>query len=129
MAFPLPATSEAILGSNLGFDPSWMEPADNMGWVSCPRIWTFTKKSPPYAPKEETISGWNTGLILVTSVFLTSLWHTAIPPALIPRLERHGSRNCPWMNWTCWILGYGAGHLGKHTDTSRLDSSAGLRTR
>ncbi|KID82633.1 Transcription factor, fungi [Metarhizium guizhouense ARSEF 977] len=32
MDFPLPATSEAILGSNLGFDPSWMEPADNMDW-------------------------------------------------------------------------------------------------
>ncbi|KJK75005.1 hypothetical protein H634G_09640 [Metarhizium anisopliae BRIP 53293] len=32
MDFPLPATSEAILGSNLGFDPSWMGPADNMDW-------------------------------------------------------------------------------------------------
>ncbi|KAG8416873.1 rRNA-processing protein fcf1, variant 2 [Metarhizium acridum] len=32
MDFPLPSTSETILGSNLGFDPSWMEPADNMDW-------------------------------------------------------------------------------------------------
>lgn len=52
MDFPLPATSEAILGSNLGLDPSWMEPADNMDWVSCPRIWTFSKKISPLCHKE-----------------------------------------------------------------------------
>lgn len=108
MDFPMPDTTDAMLGTNLDFDPSWMESVDNMDWVSYVKrvlLQSYSGK-PSRTPAK-----------FGNSVSSTCPSHIAIPPAPIPDLGRHGLRNSHWMIWVCWIRGYGVSHLGKHRDT------------